>query len=503
MNKEQGNTVIKAERWSYLWLALAAILLVFTYGMYRNGLAACFALIFVLRFMRAKKVGRGYLLILLVLMLANIISWWNTTLENPAIFRIIMGVIIGLLYSIPFLLDRVLVRKFQGFAATLVFPLVNTAFEFLTLWPSPTSTYGSLAYSQFGNAYLNQVMSITGLWGVTFLVSWLASTVNWIWEERVDWQRIWRGAAVFGGVMLVVLLYGMLRLDIFLPEPGTVRIHAIIETDYTASEFDKNVAPLIATDPAAVKASTAPIYDRYLNATVREARAGAKIVLWPELAAVGYQEDLDALQERAQNLAREEGIYLGMGVGLMLHDPAAKNVEENRFWLIDPQGQMVMNYRKYGCLPAMRMYGSQIPVVDTPYGRIAATICCDLDFPYVIRQVSQQRADILLVPGFEPSVENLLAHSVMVPSRSIENGVSIFRATTQGLSMAIDPYGRTLGIMDDTRASERVFVVQLPNHRVITVYSLVGDLFGGLAVIGFVVILILAILRGRKQASAG
>jgi apolipoprotein N-acyltransferase len=103
------------------------------------------------------------------------------------------------------------------------------------------------------------------------------------------------------------------------------------------------------------------------------------------------------------------------------------------------------------------------------------------------------------VPSFEPSRENLLAHSQMVPFRAIENGLSIFRPTAQGFSLAIDPYGRTLGSMDDTRVDERVFVVQLPRHRVPTVYALVGDLFGWLTVAGFVVMVGWAILRGRRH----
>jgi len=44
--------------------------------------------------------------------------------------------------------------------------------------------------------------------------------------------------------------------------------------------------------------------------------------------------------------------------------------------------------------------------------------------------------------------------------------------------------------------------MQLPNHRIFTVYSLVGDLFGWLVVAGFVVIVVLAILVKRKGASA-
>jgi apolipoprotein N-acyltransferase len=498
MNQKKLSDLPVSDRWSYLWLGIATLLLVFTYGMYRNPLGAALAPVFLIRFLRGQTVGRGFLLAFLALAVANTISWWNTTYENPAAVRIIFGVIVGLLYSIGFLLDRVLAPRLQGFAATLVFPLAYTAFEFLTTWPSPMSSYNSLAYSVGSSGYLPQLASLTGLWGVTFAICWFASTVNWIWQEGAVWQRVWRGVAIYGGAMLAVLLYGLVRLSVFQPQDSTVRIHGIIETDYTVDEFRRNIGPLVATDPAAVRAAVTPDYERYLNATIREARAGAQIVVWPELAVVGYQEDLDALLERARGAARQEGIYLAMGVGRLSTDPASYFMEENRLMMIDPQGQIVVNQLKYGCTLAMRMYSTQIQTVDTPYGRLAGVICCDLDFPYVIRQASVKSVDILLVPAFEPTRENLLAHSQMVAFRAIENGISIFRPTAQGFSLAIDPYGRTLGSMDDTLVDERVFVAQVPRHRVGTLYSYVGELFGWLTVAGFVAVAGQALLRGRK-----
>jgi apolipoprotein N-acyltransferase len=241
-----------------------------------------------------------------------------------------------------------------------------------------------------------------------------------------------------------------------------------------------------------------PNYEHYLNATIREARAGAQMVVWPELAVVGYREDLEALFERARGVARQESLYLALGVGLLDPELNADNVAENRFMIIDPQGQIVVDQLKYGCTFAMGMYSTQVQTVDTPFGRVAGVICCDADFPYVVRQASAKGVDILLVPAFEPTRENLLAHSQMVAFRAIENGVSIFRPTIQGLSLAIDPYGRTLGSMDETLVDERVFVAQLPRHRVLTAYALIGDLFGWLTVVGFTVILGWAILGGRK-----
>ena len=495
MATESVNKYPQQDRWSYLWLGIAAVLFVFTYGMYRNPLAAILAQLFLIRFIRTQKTGKGYLLICPALIIANIISWWNLMPTNPTPVRIILGFIFGLLYTVPFLLDRVLVSRLQGFAATLVFPFTRTAFEFLTLWPNPMGTYGSLAYSQFSNVYLTQVMSITGMWGVTFLVSWIASTVNWIWEEGVAWQRIRRGVAIFASVMLIVLLYGMVRLTYFPPQPGSVRIHAIVETDYTRYDWETKIWPLSETDPEAFRAMMTPVYERYLQATVREAQAGAQIVVWPEVAAEGFREDLEIVLMRAQDIARQEGIYLAVGLNVI--GPNMGSEGENRLVIIDPSGEVVVNQLKYGCT-AIHMYDFEIPTIDTPYGKLASVICCDLDFPYVIRQVSQKGVEILLDPSFEPTKANIVAHSQMAPFSAIENGVSIFRPTSQGISLAIDPYGRILGSMDATRVDERVFVVQLPNHHVHTVYSVVGELGGWIFVAGFVFLVGWAIYRGRK-----
>lgn len=503
MAKKQGSTPLVSDRLSYLWLVIAAVMLVFTYGMYRNLLAAGLAYIFLLRFMRSRKVGVGYLLAMAALIVANTISWWNMDTSLPPVGRMIFGLIVGAIYSIPLLLDRVLVRRFRGFATTMVFPVLVTGFEFLGMWPNPLTTSGSLAYSQHGAAFLSQITSITGLWGLTFLVTWFAAVVNWLWAEGMNWMRIRRGLAIYVGVMFLVLVYGVVRLNYFLPQSGTVRIHGVVETDYTREEWNKTILPLSETSPEQFRAITQPTFERYLQATIRGAEAGAQIVVWPELAIEGFQNDVNATIEEARNIAHREGIYLVIGTGVVPpSDPKHPYLDANKLIVIGPDGKILVDQVKYGC-GSTRIYNFDIQTIDTPYGRLAGVICCDLDYPYVVRQVSQKGVDILVVPAFEPTPENLIAHSQMAPFRAIENGVSIFRITIQGLSMAIDPFGREIGSMNDTAADQRVLVTQLPNQRVFTIYSVVGELFGWLMVASMAFIILWAIIRGRKSQVEG
>jgi apolipoprotein N-acyltransferase len=85
-------------------------------------------------------------------------------------------------------------------------------------------------------------------------------------------------------------------------------------------------------------------------------------------------------------------------------------------------------------------------------------------------------AQIVLWPGMAAGGVARL-HAQQAIFRAIENGVSLIRQdSTEGLSVATDPYGRVLATMDTHTASERVMVVQVPTQRVFTVYSVIGDL---------------------------
>jgi apolipoprotein N-acyltransferase len=51
--------------------------------------------------------------------------------------------------------------------------------------------------------------------------------------------------------------------------------------------------------------------------------------------------------------------------------------------------------------------------------------------------------------------------------------------------------------MDHFAASERVMVAQVPTRGVFTLYGVIGDLFGWLAVVGLVAFVAWAVVRAR------
>ena len=111
-----------------------------------------------------------------------------------------------MVFWLPYLADRLLVNRLRGFAATLVFPLLQVSLEYIITTVSPLGSWGSLAYTQHSFLPFLQLLSITGMWGLSFLIAWLAPVVNWAWEQDFALQRVRTGVLTYGGILALVLV---------------------------------------------------------------------------------------------------------------------------------------------------------------------------------------------------------------------------------------------------------------------------------------------------------
>jgi apolipoprotein N-acyltransferase len=142
-----------------------------------------------------------------------------------------------------------------------------------------------------------------------------------------------------------------------------------------------------------------------------------------------------------------------------------------------------------------------VPLVASPYGRLANAICYDLDFPGMIRQAGQSGADLLLAPSDDyPAIDP--AHSHDATFRAIENGFSLVRQASKGLSMAVDYQGRVVAATDYYTTDQQTMVAYVPMHGVRTIYASIGDLFAWLCVIGLVALTGVAVWQSLKRRSA-
>jgi apolipoprotein N-acyltransferase len=293
-------TYPQKDRWSYLWLLVGTVLSLFSMstGRWLIGVTAWLGAIFYIRFFRTqRRVWLAYLLTAIAngIVTAFIMPSMMGTMGIP----IIIGA--ALLGPLPLLVDRWLSPRLPGFTSTLVFPLAMTALEFINLATNPFGSYGASVYTQYDNLVLLQVVSLTGMWGVSFLMSWLGSVANWAWERQLAWPEIKRGALVYTGLILLILAYGEARLW-FAPTPAkTVRVAGFTMVEWRVNQPAMNQA--FATDLDAFRQMMEERYQLYFDATIKEARAGAKMISWPENAATVAEEDEPALITRLGELA--------------------------------------------------------------------------------------------------------------------------------------------------------------------------------------------------------
>ncbi|PWT75499.1 MAG: nitrilase [Chloroflexi bacterium] len=498
----------RPDRLAYLWLALSVALLPFSNGRWAIAMVAWLAPVFLLRFVRTQPRLRG----LTLAVLANLLGYALIIFVMApfgVVTDLILTVSLGVINTVPYLLDRLLVAQLDGLLGTLVFPLAVTTAWYLIDMSSPDGTLLNPAFTQYGDLPLMQLVSVTGLWGIIFLMSWLASIVNWAWEHSFVWVQVRPGLLLYGGLLAVVLVGGGVRLVLFPPQGATVRIAGVTALHHNVLLPSGNFGALLdEKTTSAQRQAVRPVLDEVdaslLMLTQQEARAGARIVVWPESGAAVLQEDEAAFLQAAQSVARTSGIYLDMGLGVILPRQTPPFGRDESV-LIDPSGTIVAVYQKAHPTPDERLRlaagNGRIPVVTTPYGHLATAVCQDLNFLDIVHSVGQANADILIGPtGDWREIDPY--HTQALTFTAIETGASLATQVDLGRSVAVDYEGNVLAATDFYSTDPQVMVAYVPIHGVHTLYDTIGDLVAWLSVVGLVALLAVAIAHRSRVGQA-
>ncbi len=161
------------------------------------------------------------------------------------------------------------------------------------------------------------------------------------------------------------------------------------------------------------------------------------------------------------------------------------------FSCTDPQGRVLWTYNKAHPVPGLEHIApgdGNVPVVDTPYGRLATVICFDADFPNLIHQAGSKGVDIMLVPALDwPGIDPW--HTENATFRAIEDGYSLVRQTSNGLAMTVDYEGHVLAATDSFTTNQQTMIASVPVQGVWTIYAHVRDLFVWLCIAGLVLLM--------------
>jgi apolipoprotein N-acyltransferase len=502
---------VQANHLSWLWLAIGFLLLPFTMVQTVIPLAAWLAPTFLLRFARASRRARTALPSIFIAYAIGVLIATRGA-ESGSIQLLIVGIVVfplirGLMYTLPYAADRWIGARLGPWARVLVFPLAFTAVDWVMSLGKIVNSTGSPAYSQYSNLALLQILSITGMWGVTFLLMWFASTVNALWEHGFDWRPVRGVVGVFATVLSAALLFGSVRLAFFAPSSPSIAAATITLDDTIHQQANSGIDWLTFNQSTDAERSAArpqfeATVDQMLARTETALRAGARIVGWEEGAATVLEEDKPSTLDRVAALAREYDAYLQVSFGVPTRTQAEHFVL-NQSILVDNTGAIRWTYDKtYPVFPTESYVviagDGKLPIADTAYGRLSTAICNDLHFPPLVRQAGEQNADVLIAPysDIHPWESE---DAVTATYRAIENGVSLLRPAGHGTSTIVDYEGRMLATQNYFTNSSGIMLTTIPTRGVRTVYSRIGDLFAYLCVAGLILLTGWALSR-RKYA---
>lgn len=479
----------------YLLLFASALFSVLAVGQWSAPAAAWIAPALMLLFLRQQKPVKGLLAGFAVYFVALSIALRGVILIPSIVVFLAMIGFVSFVSFIPFAADRLIGARYEGFLSTLVFPMANTVMEYFSSFSPSSGSFGSLANTQLPGLPLIQLASITGIWGISFLVTWFCSIAVWIWSKDFSWERIRRGVCIYAGILAAVLLFGGLRLSLYQPGGKPVMI-AGVTSQYVIKPLFMKWLETGACPP--LERSLGELRDK----TGRATRTGARIVVWGEYTALIAKKDVEEYVRAGQELARAHGIYLLLSAGVM--GDSKKIESDNMAVFIDPAGAVLWRYSKHYLVPGAESFymvpgKKEIPVVTTPYGKIAAVICFDLDFPSYVRTASAQGADIILVPSYDWR-EISPIHTYMAGFRAIENGFTVVRVTGNGYTAALDTTGRVIAGMDFFTSGTFIMSAEVPTRRSFTPYSLAGDWFAWLCIAAFVPVVVVMEKKGRRSA---
>lgn len=201
--------------------------------------------------------------------------------------------------------------------------------------------------------------------------------------------------------------------------------------------------------------------------------AGAGMVVLPEnFAIMGMneqekvkireQDGVGPVQDFLRRQAKKHDIWVVGGTVPMVADAANKVLAACLVY--DNKGERVARYDKVHLFDVSLEggkekytesetieHGTELVVIDSPFGRMGVAVCYDLRFPEMFRRMSDQGMDLLVLPAAFTAITGKAHWEVLVRARAIENlsyvvaaaqgGYHVNGRETHGDSMVVNPWG--------------------------------------------------------------
>lgn len=241
------------------------------------------------------------------------------------------------------------------------------------------------------------------------------------------------------------------------------------------------------------------------EALIREAHArGAQLITLPEVVdfrdegVEPYRRYARPLAEhtaalRFASLAAQLRIFLLAG---SLTIRAENGMLANRSLLFDPRGTIIAQYDKIHLFDTgvigtdaskesdIFVPGSRAVLAPTAAGRLGLSICYDLRFPHLYRDLAKAGAQLLAVPSNFLETTGRAHWHVLLRARAIENGCYVLAPAqcgesrpgkrSFGHSLIVDPWGEVLA--DAGPDEERTITADVDEGRIAEVRERIRSL---------------------------
>ncbi|HEV2289654.1 MAG TPA: nitrilase-related carbon-nitrogen hydrolase [Candidatus Acidoferrales bacterium] len=388
----------------------------------------------------------------------------HTTLGLSFVTFVSIFFVEAFVFTLGVLLFRALLRRGAPWSALLAFPALWVACEYAHNLFTPDGTAGSLSYTQLKFLPFLQLASVTGPWGLSFLLLlFSAALAIRLYLRRTAPRQGLRIVGTGVGIIVLVLIFGAFRLAMPMRDQR-MRVGLI------ASDQPANVNVAIAGS------QTDQLFREYVAAAESLAGRGAQVIVLPEkLGVVG--PDSKTADSIFQSSADKTKVVIV--VGMVAVSPPLKYNQARVYRAAAP----VMRYDKEHMLPPFESKfkpGTTLTFMREASETWGVAICKDMDFTALSRKYGEAGAGLMLVPGWD-FVIDASWHGHIAIMRGVEDGFSIVRAARGGYLTVSDDRGRILAETRSDSAPFATLVADVPVTHDATLYLRLGDWFAWLA----------------------
>jgi apolipoprotein N-acyltransferase len=397
----------------------------------------------------------------------------------PVVPAILFTVLLPLIFALIILATRKIVLNSQHWFSVFAYPVIFTAFEYIVFIFSRDGTAASIGYTQSNYLFLIQIASLTGLLGISFLISFIPSSIALAYYFKKSRKTVF--VLVFLLVLILgdSIIYSLIRLE--KPSKGKTLNVGMVALD------EGSYKGIYQNDPA-VKLKVAELY---LPEVSKLADQGAEIVLLPEKVIFVNDSTIKDILNKFTDLAINRHILIIIG-----GYKEQRGSSFNNAWVISGNGELLADYQKVNLFEGEVLdgckSGNRIAIFHPDAFNEGVAICKDMDFQQFILDYSKQSPAVLWVPAWDFVVDGFL-HSRMAMMRSVEGGFSLVRNARQGRMTISDWRGKVLYEANSENGSYTILTGKISIEPHPTLYARAGDWFGTtnlFAAVGFIIFLL-------------